>query len=69
MPNFQVAKFEFAKIDLPICPKCGSQMLLTRIEPDRPGYDQRTFECGQCKNEITRIIKFRALERGDRRPL
>jgi hypothetical protein len=66
MPNFhQIAKPEFAKIDLPVCPKCRSLMLLTRIEPDRPGYDQRTFECGQCNNEITWIIKFRAQEAED----
>ena len=34
-------------------------MLLTRIVPDEPGYDQRTFECGHCDTEITRIVKFR----------
>jgi hypothetical protein len=59
MHNFQIAKSEFAKIDLPACPRCGSQMLLTRIVPDKPGYDQRTFECGQCDTEIIRIVKFR----------
>ena len=30
------------------CPKCGSPMGLTRIEPDSPGIDRRTFECEQC---------------------
>jgi hypothetical protein len=59
MPNSQIAKIQFAKIDLPSCPNCGSQMLLTRIVPDEPGYDQRTFECGHCDTEITRIVKFR----------
>jgi predicted RNA-binding Zn-ribbon protein involved in translation (DUF1610 family) len=59
MPDFQITKIQFAKMDLPVCPNCGSRMLLTRIAPDEPGYDQRTFECGQCDTEITRIVKFR----------
>jgi hypothetical protein len=29
----------------PSCPQCGTQMLLVRILPDRPGYEQRTYEC------------------------
>jgi hypothetical protein len=29
----------------PACPRCGTRMLLIRIFPDRPGYDQRIYEC------------------------
>ena len=28
----------------PTCPKCGAPMWLTRLEPDGPGSEQRTFE-------------------------
>jgi transposase len=41
-----------------LCPKCGSQMGLTRIEPDSPGKDSRTFECGQCQHIETMVIIF-----------
>jgi hypothetical protein len=29
----------------PPCPLCGSEMMLTRIEPEDPGYETRMFEC------------------------
>jgi hypothetical protein len=34
-------------------------MMLTRIEPDAPGYDRRTFECPQCENSETVLANFR----------
>ena len=40
------------------CPKCGNPMGLTRIEPDSPGKDFRTFECGQCQHIETMVITF-----------
>jgi DNA-directed RNA polymerase subunit RPC12/RpoP len=43
----------------PSCPKCGIRMLLVRIFPDRPGYDQRTYECPRCEHEVTEIVRFR----------
>ncbi len=42
----------------PQCPACGDQMWITRIEPDKPDYDKRTFECPECKNELTQIVKY-----------
>jgi hypothetical protein len=33
----------------PTCAKCGGPMWLTRIEPDEPGSEQRTFECKPAK--------------------
>jgi transposase-like protein len=42
----------------PQCPACGHQMWITRIEPDKPDYDKRTFECPECKNELTEIVKY-----------
>jgi hypothetical protein len=32
-------------------------MSLVRIFPDKPGNDQRTYECSRCEREITEIIK------------
>jgi hypothetical protein len=45
-------------IALPSCPKCGARMTLVHIFPDRPGYDQRTYECHRCEHEITEVIEF-----------
>lgn len=41
------------------CPACGGLMLLTLIEPDKLGYDKRTFECPRCQNELTEVVKNR----------
>jgi hypothetical protein len=46
-------------LDLPICPKCRARMWLARIEPDEPGHDKRTFECAQCENVVSEIVKYR----------
>jgi hypothetical protein len=32
----------------PRCKKCGEKMTLRIIEPERPGFDSRTFECPKC---------------------
>jgi tRNA(Ile2) C34 agmatinyltransferase TiaS len=46
-------------LDLPICPRCGARMWLSRIEPEEPGRDKRTFECPQCNNLVSQIAKYR----------
>jgi hypothetical protein len=33
-------------------------MSLVRIFPDKPGYDQRTYECPRCEHEVTEIVRF-----------
>jgi tRNA(Ile2) C34 agmatinyltransferase TiaS len=43
----------------PVCPKCGGRMWLSRIEPDEPNHDKRTFECPQCENVVSEIVKYR----------
>jgi len=44
----------------PACSKCGSRMMLARIEPSgRSDYDTRTFECGQCGHELRRSFGSR----------
>jgi DNA-directed RNA polymerase subunit M/transcription elongation factor TFIIS len=36
------------RIKSPQCPKCGAMMSLRIVEPERPGFDSRTFECPKC---------------------
>jgi hypothetical protein len=38
---------------------CGARMWLSRIEPDRPDHDKRIFECPQCENVVSEIVKYR----------
>jgi DNA-directed RNA polymerase subunit RPC12/RpoP len=48
----EIPPFIFA----PSCSHCGTQILLVRNFPDRPGYDQRTYECPRCRHKITEVI-------------
>jgi hypothetical protein len=34
-------------------------MWLTSIEPDEPDHDKRVFECPDCKNIITQVVRYR----------
>jgi len=48
------------KLYRPGCPKCGSSMMIATIEPsDKPDHDMRTFECPECGNELSKVVKFR----------
>ena len=40
------------------CPKCNWYMLITRIEPDTPGDELRTFECSKCGHEAVLRATF-----------
>lgn len=44
----------------PTCAQCGVPMWLTRIEPDEPGKQLRTFECQACGNSTQEIVAFNA---------
>jgi hypothetical protein len=43
----------------PVCARCGAPMWLTRIEPDEPGCEKRTFECQVCGDTTSDLIKFK----------
>ena len=43
----------------PECPQCGAQMLLSRIFPDRLGYDTCIYECSQCDREVTQNPEYK----------
>ena len=34
----------------PDCPECSAQMYLAIVEPEKPGFDLRTFECPRCQH-------------------
>jgi hypothetical protein len=42
----------------PACPKCCAQMWLTRIQPDKAGYNRRLFECPRCQHKMTEVMLF-----------
>lgn len=46
-------------IDRPMCPRCGAQMWIARIEPDEPDHDRRTFECPECDHSVTEVVKYK----------
>lgn len=48
-----------SQIHHPNCPECRRPMWLARITPDKPDYDQRTFECPQCDHSITEVVKYK----------
>ena len=56
--NIQQVKTE-PPAEYPWCPTCWHPMKLTRIEPDLPGKDLRTFECAECQHMDTMVIAFR----------
>ena len=41
-------------IGRPFCEVCKAQMWLACIEPDKPDYDKRTFECPVCPHAAER---------------
>ena len=50
MRQFQSTS-DLQEIVHPTCAKCGAPMWLTRIEPDGPGLEKRTFECQACQRD------------------
>ena len=42
-------------IKSPRCKKCGEMMVLRLIEPEKPGFDLRTFECPKCLGTETLV--------------
>jgi len=53
-PNPKMLNFD--RIQHPMCSTCGTPMVLILIAPDKPGFDQRTFECRQCEISESFVI-------------
>jgi hypothetical protein len=48
-------------VERPWCAACEIQMWLARIQPDKPGYDRRTFECPVCHDEMAVVVEYGAV--------
>ena len=48
-------------IGRPNCPRCGTRMMLARINhlSGNPDHDARAFECPNCGNETSEVVQFR----------
>ena len=43
-------------IQRPICTRCGTRMMLARIEPEGKGFETRSYECPKCEHvQIERV--------------
>jgi predicted RNA-binding Zn-ribbon protein involved in translation (DUF1610 family) len=60
MTIYQPVTERSAAIIRPPCPRCGApRMMLARIEPDKPDHEKRSFECPNCGNELSEVVKFK----------
>jgi hypothetical protein len=57
MSKYQPATAHSDSIERPTCPKCRTKMRLFGIEPERPEYELRSFECPKCNHIQTAIGK------------
>ena len=57
MTIFEPATTYSNSIVRPSCSKCGTRMLLARIEPDKPDHDKRTFVCSICDHSESFVVK------------
>ena len=58
MAQQTIASDESPSIERPWCAACEVPMWLARIQPDRPGYDKRTFECPVCHDAMVVVVKY-----------
>jgi hypothetical protein len=56
-----ITENESCPLERPWCPTCDIAMWLARIQPDKPGYDRRTFECPVCHDEMVVVVKYGAV--------
>jgi DNA-directed RNA polymerase subunit RPC12/RpoP len=59
MPQSQVGLPETRVLMRPVCSACGTEMWLVTIEPDKPDYDRRAFECPRCQHEESVVVKYK----------
>ena len=59
MSLYQTPTAHSDSIPRPMCPQCGTQSLLARVDPHESGHEQRTFECFRCLRSETVIVKLK----------
>ena len=52
-------KFKFVDNLRPPCSRCGRPLILTRIEPEEPGFDLRTYYCAACEDSEVIVAAVR----------
>jgi hypothetical protein len=57
MSKIQYSPSDPRPIESLLRPKCAMPMDLSRIEPDEPGFDLRTFECPKCQHSESFVVK------------
>jgi hypothetical protein len=58
MPQLQKRSPVSATIEHRLCLRCGTQMHLASIQPEKEGYDRRTFQCAKCAYAEDFVVKF-----------
>ena len=53
--TYQPATAHSDSMERPDCLRCGTKTRLFGIEPERPGYELRSFECPSCHHIQTAI--------------
>src|SRR5580698_6012432 len=53
--------FKFVDNLRPPCSKCGRPLVLTKIEPEEPGFDLRTYYCSRAKAPSSLSLRFEAV--------
>jgi ssDNA-binding Zn-finger/Zn-ribbon topoisomerase 1 len=59
VPSSDIGQSNPKEIERPPCSKCGTPMMLARIEPDEPDHDKRTYECPKCEHAETVVVKYK----------
>jgi hypothetical protein len=54
VPSFYHGK---ATSERPFCADCEAPMILSRLEPDEPGFDLRTFACLMCAATESIVVR------------
>ncbi len=54
---------EGASLESPViarspCLRCGSHMTLSRIEPEKPGYEHHVFACQRCGHVQSVVVEI-----------
>jgi DNA-directed RNA polymerase subunit M/transcription elongation factor TFIIS len=57
MPRIEYSPSDPRPIERLLCPRCGTQLILSRVEPDEPGFDLRTFQCPKCQHSESFVVK------------